>query len=73
MIFVLRKHRTRLQGSSPAGLTGGSVSSRVEGSQCDQVGHVASQVGEMHTGIWDKDHLHLLSLVLFVPLPVVDL
>lgn len=64
---------TRLQGSGPAGVTGRSVSSRVEGGQCDQVRRVAGQVGEMNASVRDENHLHLLSLVLLVPLPVVYL
>ena len=64
---------TRLHGAGPAGVAGGAVSSGVEGRQSDQVRCVAGQVGELHPGVWDKNHLDLLTLVLLVPLPVVDL
>lgn len=64
---------TGLQSAGPAGVTGWAISSRVEGSQSDQVRCVAGQVGEVHTGVRDKNHFDLLSLVLLVPLPVVDL
>lgn len=64
---------TRLQGPGPSGITGRAVSSRVEGRQRDKVRRVAGQVGEMHAGVRDKNHFHLLSLVLLFSLPVVNL
>lgn len=64
---------TRLQCPSPTGVTGGSIASGVEGSQCDQIRWVTAQVCEVHTGVWNKNHLHLLRLVLLVFFPVVDL
>ena len=64
---------TRRKRAGPTGVTGRAVSSCIEGRQSDQVRCVARQVGEMHTGLRDKNHLDLLSLVLLVPLPVVDL
>ena len=64
---------TRLQGAGSAGVTGWAVASRVEGCQSDQVRRVTGQVGEMHTGVWDKNHFDLLGLVLPLTLPVVDL
>lgn len=64
---------TRLQGAGPAGVAGGAVSSRVEGGQSDQVRRVTGQVGEVDTRVWDENHFDLLSLVLFVSLPVVNL
>lgn len=64
---------TRRQGAGSAGVTRRAVSSSVEGSQSDQVRRVAGQVGEMHSGVWDKNHFDLLGLVLLLSLPVVDL
>ena len=64
---------TRLQCAGPMGVTGWAVSSHVEGSQSDQVRSVAGQIGETHMGVWGKARLDLLTLVLPVPLPVVNL
>lgn len=64
---------TRLQGAGPTGVAGGAVSSRVEGGQSNQVRHVTGQVGEVDTCVWDENHFDLLSLVLLVSLPVVNL
>lgn len=64
---------TRLQGPGPPGVTRWSVSSCVEGSQCDQIRSIAGQVSEVHASVRDKNDLHLLTLVLLISLPVVDL
>lgn len=64
---------TRLKGPGSTRFTLGSVSGRVEGGQCDEVGCVTGQVGEGDPGVGDKDHRDLLRLVLPVSLPVVNL
>lgn len=64
---------TGLVGAALPGAAPGPVSSRVEGRDADQVAGVAAEVLELHRGLRQEKHLHLLRLVLAVGLPVVDL
>lgn len=68
-----RRPPTGLVGAALPGAAPGPVSSRIEGRDADQVAGVAAEVLELHHGLRQEKHLHLLRLVLAVGLPVVDL
>lgn len=64
---------TRLVGAPRPGIAPGPVSGGVEGGNADQVAGVAGQVLQLHRGLGQEQHLHLLRVVLAARLPVVDL